>query len=301
MRRLEALVDSGQLRFVYVLGLARSSSTIICRLLGEALDGAVFEPATPAAFNRRTHYARTILRAYDRARAAIGSDRPVSLAIKDLTLFLDDPQFEAIVARAAHVVFTIREPAAQQASLARQLKHEFSPLQRIDAVVRHPFEALWMACYFLAYGRRFVREASDLLGYRFTRLPRLAMAGWNLASYRNLERQLAAREASSISVLDADALRRDPQRAQALLTAIAARIAPAGTRTSIEIAGHSRMLPRSKWAAEALASHAITAAAPAPRNLPAPDAFETTLLGVTGAAYARIVGPKQGQMAEAAE
>ncbi len=75
--RLGQLVRSGELRFVYVLGLARSSSTIVCRLLGARLDGAVYEPATPAALGRRRHFARTILKAYDGARARIGSGRPV--------------------------------------------------------------------------------------------------------------------------------------------------------------------------------------------------------------------------------
>ena len=63
--RLFALVDSGALRFVYVLGMARSSSTILCKLLGASLDGAVYEPATPAKLDRRLHYADTILKAYD--------------------------------------------------------------------------------------------------------------------------------------------------------------------------------------------------------------------------------------------
>ena len=38
--RLADLVAAGQLRFVYVLGLARSGSTIVCRMVGAALDGA---------------------------------------------------------------------------------------------------------------------------------------------------------------------------------------------------------------------------------------------------------------------
>ncbi len=298
--RLSRLVESGQLRFVYVIGVARSSSTILCKMLGAALDGAVYEPATPAAFNRQRHFAATILKAYDRARRQIGPGRPVALAIKDLSLFVDDPAFVSIMTRAAHVVFSIRHPVAQQASLKRQLAQEFSPLQRVDAVLRYPFEALWMAWYFLIYGRRFVREASALLGYAFVRLPRLAMAGWNLESWRNMEAQIEALGAVPITVLDADELRRNPQATETLLAAIAASIAPAGQRSAIEVPGHSRMLPRSKWAAEALASDGIKPAE-SPTPVPSPDSFDTTLLAVTEAAYGRVLRAGIDRLANAAE
>jgi hypothetical protein len=282
--RLDQLIRSGQLRFVYVLGLARSSSTIVCRVLGGRLDGAVYEPATPAALDRRRHFARTILSAYDRARARVGEGRPVALAIKDLSLFLDDPAFEAVAARASHIVFTVREPAAQFASLRRQLAHEFSPLERVDAVLRHPFEALWMAGYFLVYGRRFIAEARAALGPGPPH--RLAMAGWNLRSYANLERQMALFDVPT-TLLDADTLRRDPARAEALLAAIAAPLAPVGPRANVEIAAHSRMLPRSKWAAEALSSPGISAGDPAPPPAP-PDPLDAALLARNTAAYQRI-------------
>jgi hypothetical protein len=298
--RLHALVETGDLRFVYVVGVARSSSTILCRVLGSALDGAVFEPATPVALDRQVHYASTIIRAYNRARKQIGAGRPVTLAIKDLSLFLDDPSFLSIVAQAAHVVFSVRHPVAQQASLKRQLKQEFSPLQRVDAVVRYPFEALWMAWYFLVYGRRFVRDASALLGYGVRRLPRLAMAGWNLQSWRNMEAQIAGLGDMPVTVLDADDLRRDPQAAEALLRSIAAAIAPAGPRASVEMAGHSRMLPRSKWAAEALASRGIKPAM-VPGTIPATDAFDAGLLAVTEAAYHRVRRTGADRVVEAAE
>lgn len=288
--RLTGLIESGQLRFVYVIGVARSNSTILCRLLGAALDGAVYEPATPAALDRRRHFARTILRAYDEARRQIGPNRPVALAIKDLSLFLDDPAFAGIVGQAAHVVFSVRHPVAQQASLKRQLAQEFSFFQRVDAVVRYPFEALWMAWYFLVYGRRFIREASAVLGPVSGRLARLAMAGWNIESWRNMEACIAALAPVPFTVVDADALRRDPRSAQLLLDEVAASIAPTGRRAAVEVAGHSRMLPRSKWAAEALTSRALKPPAPAPAGTPSPDAFDAALLTVTEAAYERVRG-----------
>lgn len=283
--RLDQLVGSGELRFIYVLGLARSSSTIVCRVLGSRLDGAVYEPATPVALDRPRHYARTILRAYDAARKRIGGDRPIALAIKDLSLFLDEPVFERVAAQAHHIVVTVREPASQFASLRRQLAQEFSPLQRIDAVVRYPFEALWMAWYFLVYGRQFMAEAKSALGPGAPH--RLAMAGWNLRSFSNLERQLAMFD-TPVTVIDAGTLRRDPAEAGALLDAIAAPLVPRGPRADVEIAGHSRMLPRSKWAAEALSSQGISPAAAAHPRPPAPDAFDTALLLRNGAAYKRI-------------
>ncbi len=286
--RLFALVDSGALRFVYVLGMARSSSTILCKLLGASLDGAVYEPATPAKLDRRLHYAETILKAYDEARARIGAERPVTLAIKDLSLFVDEPDFTSLVARAAHVVFSVRHPVAQQASLKRQLAQEFSIPQRIDAIFNHPYEALWMAWYFLVYGRQFVREASGLLGYRFTRLHRLAMAGWNLRSWRNMETQIAALGDTPMTLVDADELRRDPVAAEALLKTIASAIAPQGPRAAIEVSGHSRMLPRSKWAAEALSSTGIRPTATTAATTATPDEFDAALLAITSAAYNRV-------------
>lgn len=297
--RLTDLIRSGQLRFIYVLGLARSGSTIVCRTLGAALDGAVYEPATPARLDRGRHYANIILKAHDEARHSIGSDRPVALAIKDLSLFLDDPRFAAIVAQAAHIVVTVREPRAQQASLKLLLAHEFSPWQRIEIIFRYPYEAQAMAWYFLIYGRQFLREASALLGYRLRWLPRLAMAGWNLRSWRQLEAQLAALDGVPITVLDADAMRRDPAGAEAQLRRIAGSIVPGGQRASVEIAGHCRMLPRSKWAAEALGSRGIKPPG-TPKPLPPPDAFDTKLLAITEAAYARVLRGR-GTMADAAE
>jgi hypothetical protein len=291
--RLADLI-AGQLRFVYVLGLARSGSTIVCRMLGAALDGAVYEPATPARLDRGRHYAGTILRAYDEARGQIGSDRPVALAIKDLSLFIDDRSFVATLAKAAHVVVTVREPAAQQASLKALLAHEFSPWQRIEIIFRYPYEALGMAWYFLVYGRDFVREASSRFGFGLLKIHRLAMAGWNLLSWRNLEAQLAALGDVPVSVLDADAMRLRPADTEAELRRIASSIAPADAQAQVEIAGHCRMLQHSKWAAEALSSTGIKAADGERRKPPPPDAFDAKLLSLTEAAYRRVLGARRG-------
>ncbi|HZY68438.1 MAG TPA: hypothetical protein VFE52_07615 [Devosia sp.] len=285
--RLGRLVETGELKFVYVLGLARSSSTIVCRMLGTALDGAVFEPATPVSPDRRGHYARTILRAFGKARKAIGSDRPVSLAIKDLSLFLDDPLFLETAAAASHVVFTVREPVAQYASLRRQLAGEFAFAQRVDAVLRHPFEALWMAWYFVLCGRSFIAETRAALPGTTAPLHRLATAGWNLRSFVNMERQIEKLGVPA-TVLDAGWLRQDPAGAEALLRRIAAPIARRGRRADVEVPGHSRMLPRSRWAAEALASRHITAATGRTAPPPAPDAFDAALLARVAEPYRRI-------------
>lgn len=293
--RLADLIEAGQLRFVYVVGLARSGSTIVCRVLGAALDGAVYEPATPARLDRGRHYAETILKAYDEARSQIGGDRPVALAIKDLSLFVDDPNFVATMRKASHVVVTVREPAAQQASLKALLAHEFSPWQRIEIIFRHPYEALGMAWYFLVYGRDFVREASSLFGFGFLKLHRLAMAGWNLRSWRNLDAQLAGLGEVPVSVLDADAMRLRPAETEAELRRIARGIAPTGKPALVEVAGHCRMLQRSKWAAEALGSTGIKAASGNRPKRPPPDAFDTKLLAITEAAYQRVRGSSAGQ------
>lgn len=301
MARLADLVGAGQLRFVYVLGLARSGSTIVCRTIGAGLDGAVYEPATPARLDRGRHYAKTILKAYDEARRQVGNDRPIALAIKDLSLFIDDRRFLATLAQAAHLVVTVREPAAQQASLKALLAHEFSLWQRIEIIFRHPYEALGMAWYFLVYGRQFVREASLLFGYGLLKMHRLAMAGWNLRSWRNLEAQLAGLCDMPVSVLDADAMRRDPADTEARLRRIASSVAPSGAPAHVEIAGHCRMLQRSKWAAEALSSTGIKAASGDQPKRPPPDALDSQLLAITEAAYKRVLGMQPGRIAVPAE
>ncbi|RYE08458.1 MAG: hypothetical protein EOP22_13450 [Hyphomicrobiales bacterium] len=299
MERIEDLIGSGQLRFVYVLGLARSGSTIVARTLGAALDGTVYEPATPARLGRLDHYARTILRAYDLAQRETGSDRPVSLCIKDLSLFVDAPRLSALLARAAHLVVTVREPRAQQASLTAMLRHEFSIWQRVEIIFRAPFEALGMAWHFLAYGRRFLRDASRPLGFRLSQMHRLAIAGWNLDSWQRLEALLAASPAMPVTIIDAGAARRDPAGTAAELAAIAATIAPIGPRASVSIAGHCRMLPRSKWAAEALRSSGINAG-PQREPLPPPDAFDQRLLDLTEPAYSRVLSRRSSTTVTAA-
>jgi hypothetical protein len=278
--RLRGLVTSGDLRFVYVIGVARSNSTIVCRLLGQTLDGAVYEPATPAARDRARHYAATILGAYDAVRRRIGRGRPVTLAIKDLSLFLDDRAFDFAAAHAVHLVFTVREPAAAHASLMQQFRHEFRPLQRVDAVLRQPFEAYWMAWYFLVYGRRFLALGRDSAAGEAVPLHRLAMAGWSIESWRLMARQFAALGAAPerASVLDATEMRRTPERAKAALAAIAARLGAPPGAAPVEVAGHSRMRRRSSWAAEALGSAGIKPLAQSPNPVPALGDFELGLM-----------------------
>lgn len=298
---LQRLVDTGQLRFIYVVGVARSASTIVARRLGAALDGAVYEPATPATPSIHRHFAGTILKAYERARARVDRDGPVGLAIKDLSLFLDEPLQAFVHRNAAHLVVTVRDPAAQQASLRRQLGKEFAPLQRVDAIVRHPFEALWMFTHFLRLGPHYAALAAEsMAGHRGNWVQR-AVAGWNIESWTRMERLLVGVDPSRLSVLDAAALRSDPAGAEATLAAIARAIAPMGARAGVEIAGHSRMLPRSAWAREALHSTGIAAAEPRrdPARASTPGDWEEALLAITEPAYRRILAA--GAAAVAAE
>jgi len=284
IRHLHELAASGELIFVYVIGVARSNSTIVCRMLGERLDGAVYEPATPCSPDRSRHYAQVILKAYRRARRQVPDGQPVALAIKDLSLFLDDDMLAFVRSYAKHIVFTVREPRTQHASLSRQLYQEFSPRRRIDAVVRHPVETFWMTWHFLVLAPRFVATAAEQFGRSAGRLHRLAIAGWNLTSWRNIVQQFQANGGVPITVLDATEMRRDPAMATATMAAIAAATKARSGGTAVEIAGHSRMHRNSKWAAEARSSKAIKPLAETSRGLPL-DAFDQSVVMAVGPAY----------------
>jgi hypothetical protein len=282
--RLRNLAASGELRFVYIIGVARSNSTIVCRMLGEQLDGAVYEPATPCSASPPRHFAEVILKAYRRARRKVPAGQPVALAIKDLSLFVDDDILAFVTSYAKHIVFTVREPRAQHASLSRQLYQEFAPMQRVDAVVRHPFEAFWMAWYFLVLGRRYVATAVEQFGRSAGRLHRLAIAGWNLTSWRNIAHQFQANHKTPVTVFDATQMRRDPNAAMLAMGAIAANTKTANGSALIEVAGHSRMLRRSKWAAEALSSAAIKPLA-TPEREPNLDPFDRLVATTVASSY----------------
>lgn len=284
LERLTSLVTEGRLRFVYVVGVARSNSTVVVRMLGERLDGAVYEPTTPNSGNVRKHHAQTILDAYDAARRELPEPQPVLLAIKDLSLFLDDATYDFILAHAEHIVVTVRDPLMQHASLVRQFKHEFSLGQRADALIRYPVEVSFLTYYLFKLGARFLATASRRFGFAPTRLHRLLMAGWNLTSWEAVERQHdeAVRRLgpSRVTVLDAGLMRLLPDAATAALEAIAASLRDGRPPSAhpVEVAGHSRMFADSEWAKEARASDHIKplAAGAAPKR--PRDAFDEALL-----------------------
>jgi hypothetical protein len=276
LKTLSDLIQHGDLRLVYVIGIARSNSTVVCRLLGERLDGVVYEPAVTAAPDPHGHYARVIMSAYRKARKTRSG--PISLVVKDISLFLDDVLFDFVRRHAAHVVFTIRDPASAHESLVRQFAQEFMPLQRVEAVINEPFEALWMAVSFAVEAPRLARLA-DAAHPGFG-LPwyRKAMAGWTLESWQKLAAQLAALDPSRVTMLDAREMRRAPTLATDALVAVAAALAPQGRAPMIEVAAHSRMYRRSKWASEARASTSIKPNSAA-MEAAAPGPFEAQLFG----------------------
>lgn len=268
---LEHLAGSGALRLAYVIGVARSNSTLVARLLGRGCDAIVYEPALPASPRGRAHYAQTLLQAYGRARGAAG-DRPVTLVVKDLSLFLDAGMIDFIDRHAQQVVFTIREPEDQHASLVRQFAQEFSIPQRIDAVIRHPLEVAVFLFQLLRLGPMYGGIARAVLPPGTMGPAGRAMAGWNILSWRRLAAQVERLSAQPgrCTIFDAAQMRVAPEIATASLNQIASRFSPAQPGQPIEIAAHSRMRPRSAWAKEALGSDRIKPATngPAPRPLP---------------------------------
>ena len=190
--RLATLCEGGDLRFVYVVGVARSNSTVVCKVLGDRLDGAVYEPATPVAVHLHNHYARTILKAYDAARAGKPEREPVLLAIKDLSLFIDDEIFALVLRYAAHIVFTVRDPLTQYPSLVKQFKTEFSLRNRIDALVRWPVETCLLGYYMLTLGTGYFVNASRAFGFSLAEVAAAADCG--VEPHELAERRRAVRQ-----------------------------------------------------------------------------------------------------------
>lgn len=292
--RLAALCDVGQLRFVYVDGVARSNSTVVCKILGERLDGAVYEPSTPVAVHLHNHFARVILKAYEGARAGKVADQPVLLAIKDLSLFIDETVFAFVLKYAAHIVFTVRDPLTQYPSLVTQFKTEFGLRNRADALVRYPVETCLFGYYMMVLGTGFFADAARTFGFSPSKSLLLPIAGWNLASWRNVVAQFdkarARLGADHITVLDAGLMRLLPAEATAELEAIAARLRGGSPKTStpVDLAAHSRMFPRSAWAKEARQSDAIKPLAGDGTRKPK-DAFEEKLIAGFYPGYAHLM------------
>ena len=226
-----------------MISIARSNSTLVCRLLGERLDGVVYEPAVPSAIDPLGHYARVIMQAYRKARKT--RTGPVSLVVKDISLFISDEIFAFIARHAEHVVLTVRDPAEAHHSLVRQFSHEFKPLQRVDAIINEPFEALWMAVNFAVEVPRLSRLASATHPDSEAPWYRKAMAGWTIESWRrHWRRNMRRSTPSRVTILDAGEMRRAPETATAALVAIAEAVQPEGRLPMVEVAAHSRMYKR---------------------------------------------------------
>jgi hypothetical protein len=288
---LSRLVTTGALNFVYVIGVARSNSTLVCRILGAQLDGAVYEPAMPVALAPPRQWAAVIVSAYEQARLSRAATGPVMLAIKDLSLFVDAEAFRLIAAHAAHIVFTIRDPVSQYISLKQQFRHEFTLAQRLDALFHYPAEVGWLTVLLFRLGPGMVREAARVCGLSLADIPELAVAGWNLRSWSAIARQFeavaAADRGGRVTVIDAGRMRARPEAAMAVLNGLAGDLAGGRRGSSLEIAGHSRMLPRSRWAAEALSSMTIKPAAEAGPATPSPIALR--LDAVVNPIYRRLL------------
>ncbi|WP_035872521.1 hypothetical protein [Cucumibacter marinus] len=260
---LQSLVTSGRLRIAYVLAVPRSNSTLVCRLLGARLDGAVYEPAMPNSRDPMEHYGRTILTAYEQARARIEEDRPVTLVVKDLDGFIEQGHLDFIAENAHEVIFTIRDPGPQHLSLVNQFIHEFSPLQRLYAHTRYPVEHFWFTIHTLSWVKRYWRLAGRELGNIWRHPWRAAVAGFNFSSWRNQSNHLETlRERlgkDRITIFDAGVMRLMPKETEQMIDDIAHRLSnhahPPGE--ILEVAGHSRMKRGSKWAAEARSAHAV--------------------------------------------
>lgn len=302
---LRDLVGSGRLKLVYVLGIARSNSTLVAHLLGNQLDGVVLEPAMPRAFRLERHYAGTIIKAYGQARRVVPEDRPVTLVVKDLSQFPSAAMLDFIYASSAHIVFTVREPAAQHRSLVNQFAQEFGVLHRIKDLARHPVEVSIMSWYLLTLGARYARQAAEQLGWSWSRLHALAMAGWTIENWTTIGEQHASAltrlGVDRVTLLDASAMRREPSRAAQVLAAIADSVR-SGPRAAnpVHVAGHSRMTAGSRWASEALNSRSIK---PLSTNvLPGAVApFEPELSALLAGTYARLLdSPANGLVVEPA-
>ena len=291
--RLAALCQAGQLRFVYVDGVARSNSTVVCKILGDRLDGAVYEPRTPVAVHLHNHFAQVILKAYDEARVGRAASEPVLLAIKDLSLFTDEATFGFVLRYAEHIVFTVRDPLTQYPSLVTQFKTEFGVRNRVDALARYPVETCLLGYHMAVLGAGYFADAARTVGFTPARSLLLPIVGWNLASWRNIVGQFDAARAKlgadRVTVLDAGLMRLLPEQATEQLEAIAAamRGGHARTATPVDLAAHSRMFPRSAWAKEARLSDAIkplgSSAARRPKN-----AFEEKVLAEFYPDYAHL-------------
>jgi hypothetical protein len=274
LTKLQSLVSAGELRMLYIIGVPRSNTTVLGRILGRHLDGAVLEPAVPNTARPLRTYAARILEAFEAARRTADRHGPVTLAVKDISNFLSAPMLDFIVAASAHIVFAIREPAAQYQSLARRMSMELESPDRLKRSLQTPAESFWMAVHFTrmwpgAWRQAPRRTDGGPRGYR-----RATASGTDVACWRALTRQFdsvaAARRPDERTVIDAGLSRLFPELAATELASLAAGVSAEETLAAagVEIAANSMMQESSHWATKA---HA------ADRILPMPERGESGL------------------------
>lgn len=291
LTELQQLATGGALRFVYILGVPRANTTVLCRLIGQRLHGAVYEPALPNTAFPAAAYSRKILAAYRAVRASVPRSEPVTLAIKDLSALMTDRQRDFALDLAAHVVFAIREPTLQHASYVRQLLAEFDASNRWKALARTPWETTMYGLHFGRRWPRYRRLSKQRFGIGWSEYRRMTAAGSNLDFWRSLAAHFveAVRRLPEqrITVIDAGLSRLMPEAAEAQLDEITAAIAPHRRpgQDSLDIAGHSLMRSDSAWAAEAMSAKKLKGfTAPDEVRSPVED-FDEWLPRMAGALY----------------
>lgn len=263
LTKLQSLVSAGELRMLYIIGVPRSNTTVLGRILGRHLDGAVLEPAVPNTARPLRTYAERILEAFEAARRTSRHEGPIALAVKDISNFLSAPMLDFILTESAHVVFAIREPATQYQSLARRMSMELESPDRYKRSLQTPAESFWMAVHFTrmwpdAWRQAPKRTDGGPRGYR-----RATASGTDVACWRALTGQFAAasarRRPEEITVIDAGLSRLFPDLAGAELATVAAsvRSKEALTAAGVEVAANSMMEASSHWATQAHAADRI--------------------------------------------
>lgn len=290
LAELARQVRMGELRLIYVLGVPRANTTVLCRLIGRRLHGAVYEPALPNSAFPSSAYGAKILAAADLVRRQLPVGETAVLAVKDMSALMRPAERNFVLDHAAHLVFAIREPAAQHDSYARQMLMEFSAGNRLRAFLAAPWET---TMYGLHFGRRLAayrRLARERLGVGWQAFRRATAAGANIEFWQELSAHftmaLARVPAHRISVVDAGLSRLKPEAAEAELDSIAGPHLP-DTRVEqpVDYAGHTMMKSASPWAGEAMRAERILAAAPGPRAASPYEDFDSFLPRVAGSLY----------------
>lgn len=283
-------VSRGELRLIYVLGVPRANTTVLCRLLGRRVHGAVYEPALPNSAFPSTAYGVKILAAADLVRRQLPAGETAVLAVKDMSALMRPAERDFVLDHSAHVVFAIREPVAQHDSYARQMLMEFSAGNRLRAFLAAPWET---TMYGLHFGKRLVayrRLARERLGVDWQVFRRATSAGANIEFWQELSAHFAMAltrlPVHRISVIDAGLSRLEPEAAEAELDAIAGPHMP-GTRVErpVDYAGHTMMKSASPWAGEAMRAERMLAASPAPRAASPYKDFDSFLPKIAGSLY----------------